>query len=72
MESSGAGQPGGALVHVSDLKSERRAPHLFGARRDAFEADLRRLLREASPSGRFSERRPGAEVFVWRAGAAGR
>ncbi|MFH0173536.1 class I SAM-dependent methyltransferase [Streptomyces cacaoi] len=44
------------------------APHLFGARRDAFEADLRRLLREASTSGRFSERRPSTEVFVWGKG----
>jgi SAM-dependent methyltransferase len=42
------------------------APHLFGARLGAFEADLARLLRDASPSGRFSERRPGTEVFVWR------
>jgi SAM-dependent methyltransferase len=41
------------------------APHLFGPRRDDFEADLRRLLREASPSDRFSERRPSTEVFVW-------
>lgn len=41
------------------------APHLFGARRDAFEADLRRLLAQASPSGQFSERLPGTEVFVW-------
>ncbi|MGW0611648.1 class I SAM-dependent methyltransferase [Streptomyces sp. NPDC002788] len=42
------------------------APHLFAGRRDDFEADLRRLLGEASPSGRFSERGPGTEVFVWR------
>ncbi|RFC69954.1 class I SAM-dependent methyltransferase [Streptomyces sp. AcE210] len=42
------------------------APHLFGTRRDAFEADLRRLLREASPSGRFSERQPSTEIFIWR------
>nr|WSZ94623.1 hypothetical protein OH820_02230 [Streptomyces sp. NBC_00857] len=42
------------------------APHLFGGRRDAFEADLDRLLREVSPSGRFSERLPSTEVFVWR------
>jgi SAM-dependent methyltransferase len=41
------------------------APHLFGERRDDFEAELRRLLREASPSGRFSERLPSTEVFVW-------
>ncbi|MEW1719306.1 methyltransferase domain-containing protein [Streptomyces sp. NPDC093109] len=42
------------------------APHLFGPRGAAFEADLRRLLREVSPSGRFSERGPSTEVFVWR------
>ncbi|MYV54240.1 class I SAM-dependent methyltransferase [Streptomyces sp. SID3212] len=42
------------------------APHLFGGRRDAFEADLERLLREASPSGRFSERGPSTEVLLWR------
>ncbi|MFJ9032063.1 class I SAM-dependent methyltransferase [Streptomyces sp. NPDC102274] len=42
------------------------APHLFGTRRGGFEADLGRLLRETSPSGRFSERRPSTEVFVWR------
>ncbi|WP_406010804.1 class I SAM-dependent methyltransferase [Streptomyces sp. NBC_00637] len=48
------------------------APHLFGARHDAFEADLRRLLREASASGRFSERPPGTEVFVWRRGTSRR
>ncbi|MFD5030447.1 class I SAM-dependent methyltransferase [Streptomyces sp. NPDC058405] len=42
------------------------APHLFGGRRDDFEADLGRLLREVSPAGRFSERQPSTEVFVWR------
>jgi hypothetical protein len=41
------------------------APHLFGTRLDDFETDLRHLLREASPTGRFSERQPGTEVFVW-------
>ncbi|MEU5161220.1 class I SAM-dependent methyltransferase [Streptomyces sp. NPDC020875] len=41
------------------------APHLFGPRRDEFEADLRRLLREVSPEDRFSERQPSTEVFVW-------
>lgn len=41
------------------------APHLFGPRLDAFEADLRRLLADASPTGRFSERGPSTEVFVW-------
>ncbi|MEU9636582.1 methyltransferase domain-containing protein [Streptomyces tendae] len=45
------------------------APRLFGDRLADFEADLRRLLRDASPSGRFSERQPGTEVFVWPRGA---
>ncbi|MFE7587815.1 class I SAM-dependent methyltransferase [Kitasatospora sp. NPDC057512] len=42
------------------------APHLFAGRRPAFEADLRRLLARASPSGLFSERQPSSEVFIWR------
>lgn len=42
------------------------APHLFGDRLAAFEADLRRLLREASPSGQFAERPPDTEIFIWR------
>lgn len=46
------------------------APQLFGTHRDDFEADLRRLLREVSPSSRFSERRPSTEVFVWWKGPA--
>ncbi|MFF1381625.1 class I SAM-dependent methyltransferase [Streptomyces sp. NPDC058308] len=46
------------------------APHLFGTHRDRFEADLRGLLRDASTSGRFSERVPSTEVFVWRNGTA--
>lgn len=42
------------------------APHLFGDRRAEFETDLRRLLREESPSGLFSERQPSTEFRVWR------
>ncbi|MEU5402776.1 class I SAM-dependent methyltransferase [Streptomyces sp. NPDC005963] len=41
------------------------APHLFGTRCDAFEANLRQLLREVSPADRFSEPQPSTEVFVW-------
>ena len=37
---------------------------------NAFEADLRRVLQDASPSGRFSVRQPGTEVFVWHQGQA--
>lgn len=42
------------------------APGLFGPRLGAFESDLRRLLRAGSPQGRFAERVPSTEVFVWR------
>jgi SAM-dependent methyltransferase len=42
------------------------APHLFGLRREEFEADLRRLLTDVSPSGRFSERQPSTDAVVWR------
>ncbi|MFD9096675.1 class I SAM-dependent methyltransferase [Streptomyces collinus] len=45
------------------------APGLFGPQRAAFETDLRRTLRTYSPTGRFSERAPSTEVFVWRKGA---
>lgn len=69
--------PGGQLLEreaedvvafVFSLSSS--APHLFGEQRGAFEADLLRLLREASPSGRFAERVPSTEAFVWRRAAA--
>ncbi|QPP10818.1 class I SAM-dependent methyltransferase [Streptomyces bathyalis] len=64
--------PGGqALERTSDdvvagvFSMSFSAPHLFGTRRDEFEADLRRLLRAVSPADRFSERQPSTEVFVW-------
>jgi SAM-dependent methyltransferase len=41
------------------------APHLFGPHRNDFEADLARLLSSASPTGRFAERQPSTEIFVW-------
>ncbi|MFH8462895.1 class I SAM-dependent methyltransferase [Streptomyces sp. NPDC017991] len=65
--------PGGqALERTSDdvvagvFSMSFSAPHLFGARRDDFEEDVRRLLRAASPAGLFSVRQPGTETFVWR------
>jgi hypothetical protein len=42
------------------------APHLFGRRLAEFDGDLRSLLNEASDEGRFSERVPDTEVFIWR------
>jgi len=42
------------------------APHLFGDRLSEFEADLRRILAEASPDGSFSIRLPDNELKIWR------
>ncbi|MCM2423715.1 class I SAM-dependent methyltransferase [Streptomyces sp. RKAG293] len=70
--------PGGqALERTSDdvvawaYSMSSSAPHLFGPRRDDFETDLRRLLRDVSPADRFSERQPSTEVFVWWKDPAG-
>jgi SAM-dependent methyltransferase len=41
-------------------------PHLFGERRAAFEADLRRLLHDANPSGIFSEQMREIAADIWR------
>lgn len=42
------------------------APHLFGERLAAFEAELRALLARTSPSGIFTQRVPDTEVRIWR------
>jgi hypothetical protein len=42
------------------------APHLFGEKREAFEADLRILLRETSPAGKFAEQARAVELVVWQ------
>jgi SAM-dependent methyltransferase len=42
------------------------APHLFGHRQQAFEADMREILARASPAGRFSVRLPDNILRVWR------
>jgi len=42
------------------------APHLFAERLPSFESDLRGLLSQASPSGRFAERRREIGVALWR------
>ncbi|MFF5181945.1 class I SAM-dependent methyltransferase [Micromonospora sp. NPDC000316] len=42
------------------------APHLFGERLPAFEADLRRLLETAARDGLFAERRREVAVSIWR------
>ncbi|WP_211244481.1 class I SAM-dependent methyltransferase [Actinospica robiniae] len=65
--------PGGAhLERTADVvvaevfSLSGSAPHLFGERLAEFEADLRRLLAEVSPSGLFSRRQPSTEIRIWR------
>jgi SAM-dependent methyltransferase len=41
------------------------APHLFADRIAKFETELRRLLRRASPTGRFAERAREIELVIW-------
>ncbi|GIH02483.1 methyltransferase [Rhizocola hellebori] len=42
------------------------APHLFGDRLAEFERDLRALLEQTSPGGRFAEYLPATEIMTWR------
>jgi SAM-dependent methyltransferase len=48
------------------FSSSSTAPHLFGDRREAYEADLRETLAQASPAGRFSVRLPDNILRIWR------
>ncbi len=43
------------------------APGLFGDRLDDFEQDVRRVLAQASPAGRFSVRLPDNRLRIWAA-----
>lgn len=52
------------LASVHSLSSA--APHLFGDRLDAFDAELRQLLLRTSPDGRFSEEMAPVTLHVWR------
>jgi hypothetical protein len=53
-------------VVATVLSSSNSAPHLFGARLPAFEAELRGVLAAATPTGSFAERIPDTEVRIWR------
>jgi SAM-dependent methyltransferase len=48
------------------FSSSSTAPHLFGDRRDGFERDMRKILAQASPAGRFSVRLPDNILRIWR------
>ncbi|MBA3309311.1 MAG: methyltransferase domain-containing protein [Nocardioidaceae bacterium] len=65
--------PGRLVVrHADDIVASvfslsGSAPHLFGDRRQVFEAELRELLRVVSPDGRFSEQMRESAIDIWRA-----
>jgi ubiquinone/menaquinone biosynthesis C-methylase UbiE len=42
------------------------APHLFGDRREDYERDMRQILAQVSPSGRFSVRLADNILRIWR------
>ena len=48
------------------FSSSSTAPHLFGDRLPDFEADMRKILAQASPAGRFSVRLPDNILRIWR------
>lgn len=65
--------PGGEVVtsSVDDLvarsySTSGASPQRLGARRAEAERDLRQVLHQASPSGRFDERLRDARLAVWR------
>lgn len=53
-------------VVASVFSLSSAAPHLFGDRLAAFEAELRELLRATSPEGRFAERTREIALVIWR------
>jgi SAM-dependent methyltransferase len=55
-----------ADVVAGEFSNSASAPHLFGERLPAFEADLRALLAAASPAGLFAERTGDVEIRAWR------
>ena len=48
------------------FSSSSTAPHLFGDRQEDYETDMREILTQASPSGRFSLRLPDNILRIWR------
>jgi ubiquinone/menaquinone biosynthesis C-methylase UbiE len=48
------------------FSSSSTAPHLFGDRQQDFETDMRKILAQASPAGRFSLRLPDNILRIWR------
>lgn len=52
-------------VVASVLSLSWATPHLFGPKLADFEEELRRLLRDTSPEGRFSEKARDIELVIW-------
>jgi SAM-dependent methyltransferase len=65
---------GRTIVRSSDdlvaetFSKSSTAPNLFGDRLLEFEADVRRTLADASPTGTFAVRLPDNELKIWRVG----
>ncbi len=63
--------PGAVVERTADqvvaalLSLSGSAPHLFGPRLGAFEADLRALLHEVSPDGVFSQQMREIALDLW-------
>jgi hypothetical protein len=53
-------------VVAREFSNSSTAPHLFGDRREDYERDMRAILAQASPPGRFSVRLPDNILRIWR------
>jgi SAM-dependent methyltransferase len=53
-------------VVANVFSSSSTAPHLFGDRQQDFESDMREVLAQASPAGRFAVRLPDNMLRIWR------
>jgi len=53
-------------IVASVFSTSSTAPHLFGDRQQDYEHDVREILAQASPSGRFSVRLPDNILRIWR------
>ncbi len=68
--------PGGEIIVrtpddelASYYSASNCAPHLFGDRLAAFDADVRGALAIASPEGLFADRTEDTKIIIWRAPA---
>ena len=59
-------EPSAEQVVASVHSLSSAAPHLFGDRLAAFDADLRQLLHAVAPDGRFAEQLPPTTLHLWR------